>query len=115
MANPVIFKDLPATFPEKDRFKKPSIAGSVILHALLIAALIVTPLMSPKTIQDWQLMTLLVSPPPPPPAAIPAPLSACRRPIAFPFMGVPSQRSVASVRRRGSSFLRPSNLRLVCS
>src|SRR5262249_49938799 len=74
MANPVIFKDLPATFPEKDRFKKPSIVSSVIFHALLITALIVLPLMFPKTIEEWQLMTILVSPPPPPPAAPPAPV-----------------------------------------
>jgi hypothetical protein len=24
MSNPVIFKDLPATFPEKDKYQKPS-------------------------------------------------------------------------------------------
>ncbi len=84
MANPVIFKDLPATFPEKDKFKKPSMISSVIFHALLIIALIVIPLMFPKTIEEWQLMTMLVSPPPPPPAAPPAPVEVEAPPAATP-------------------------------
>jgi len=36
MPEPVIFKDLPATFPEKDRYKKPSVIGSIVFHGLLI-------------------------------------------------------------------------------
>ena len=36
MSDAVIFKDLPATFPERDKFKKPSVISSVIFHVLLI-------------------------------------------------------------------------------
>jgi len=35
MSEPVIFKDLPATFPEKDKYRKPSVLGSVLFHGLL--------------------------------------------------------------------------------
>ena len=74
MSDAVMFKDLPATFPEVDRFRKPSLASSVVFHVLLVTALIVFPLMFPRSIQEWQLMTMLVAPPPPPPAAPPAPV-----------------------------------------
>jgi len=64
-----IFKNLPATFPEKDKYQKPSVAGSVIFHGVLIAALIVVPLLIPHTLSDRELLITLVSPiaPPPPP------------------------------------------------
>ena len=29
MSDVIIFKDLPATFPEKDKYRKPSVIGSV--------------------------------------------------------------------------------------
>src|SRR5213595_835473 len=44
MPEPVIFKDLPATFPEKDRYKKPSVIGSIVFHGLLIFVVIIVPL-----------------------------------------------------------------------
>ena len=34
MPEAVIFKDLPATFPEKDKFRKPSVIGSIVFHGL---------------------------------------------------------------------------------
>ena len=61
MSNPIIFKDLPATFPEKDRFQTPSLASSALFHVLLVSALVVVPAVS-GTIEQWQLTTLLVSP-----------------------------------------------------
>ncbi len=54
MSNPVIFKNLPETFPEKDWYQKPSFASSVVFHVLLVFALIVVPLMFPGTIEEWQ-------------------------------------------------------------
>jgi protein TonB len=72
MAAPIIFRDLPATFPERDRYKKPSIMTSVIFHAILIGIAIVIPVLLRQTISESQLLTVLVSPVPPPPAP-PAP------------------------------------------
>jgi len=92
MSNPVIFKDLPATFPEKDKFKKPSMLGSMIFHVVLITVVIVIPLMFPQTIADWQLKTLLVAPPPPPAAALPAPAEAAVPRAAAPKAPVQSVR-----------------------
>jgi protein TonB len=74
----IIFKDLPATFPEKDKYQKPSVVGSVIFHGLLILIVIVIPLLLPQSIPQRQLLIALVSPigppppPPPPPAELPA-------------------------------------------
>ena len=69
MAGPVIFKDLPATFPEKDRYKKPSVIGSIVFHGLLIFVVILVPLLMPQSISERELLMTLVSPigPPPPP------------------------------------------------
>ncbi len=39
MSGPVIFKDLPATFPEPDRYKKSSLIGAVTFHGFLILGL----------------------------------------------------------------------------
>ena len=47
MSGPVIFKDLPATFPEKDKYKKPSFVSSLIFHGLLVAVVVVIPLLMP--------------------------------------------------------------------
>ena len=74
MSEPIIFRDLPATFPEKDKYQKPSLYSSLVFHGLLISALIVFPLLFPGTIEEWQLKTFLVAPLPPPPAAPPAPV-----------------------------------------
>ena len=43
MSEPVIFKDLPATFPDRDKFKKPSFVGSIVFHGLLIFAVVIIP------------------------------------------------------------------------
>ena len=78
MSDAIIFRDLPATFPEKDRYKKPSVAGSLIFHGLLILMVLVIPLLLPQSIPQRQLLISLVSPiappppPPPPPAELPA-------------------------------------------
>src|SRR5947209_2920860 len=77
MSEPVIFKDLPATFPERDKYKKPSVIGSILFHGLLIFAVIIIPLLMPQTIPARELLVTLVSPigppppPPPPPVEIP--------------------------------------------
>jgi len=71
MSNPVIFRDLPATFPEKDRFQKPSIVSSIVFHVVLLVTLLVLPLMFPQRIEQWRLLMML-APLPPPPAAPPA-------------------------------------------
>ncbi len=79
MPDVIIFRDLPATFPEKDKYKKPSVIGSVIFHGLLIIFVLIIPLVIPQTISDRDLLVTLVSPigppppPPPPPAEIPVP------------------------------------------
>src|SRR5262245_34805439 len=77
MSEPVIFKDLPATFPEKDKYRKPSVIGSIVFHGLLIFMVIIVPLLMPQTIPERELLITLVSPigppppQPPPPAEIP--------------------------------------------
>ena len=86
----VIFRELPATFPDKDKFKKPSVIGSVIIHGLLILSVIVIPLLLPQSISQRELLISLVSPigpppPPPPPAvelpAAPTPPKAVEAPV----------------------------------
>ena len=69
MSEPVIFRDLPATFPEKDKYKKPSVVSSLVFHGLLVFAVIIFPLLMPQTIPERELLVTLVSPigPPPPP------------------------------------------------
>lgn len=79
MSNPVIFKDLPATFPEKDKYQKPSFVSSMVFHALLITVALVLPLMFPQHIEPW-VTTLLVAPLPPPPAP-PPPVEAAPAPV----------------------------------
>src|SRR6476646_2429644 len=84
MSNPVIFKDLPATFPEKDRYQRPSLISSVVFHVLLITAVILVPLMLTRNVADWRLTAMLVNPLPPPPASLPAPVNVVEvaRPLA---------------------------------
>jgi protein TonB len=79
IGNPVIiFRDLPATFPEEDKYKKPSVVGSLIFHSFLIATVLLVPLLLPQSISQRELLITLVSPigppppPPPPPVALPA-------------------------------------------
>jgi protein TonB len=77
MSEPVIiFRDLPATFPERDKYKKPSIISSVVFHGLLILTVVVVPLLVPKAISERELLITLVSPIAPPPAAPPPPPAA---------------------------------------
>ena len=74
----VIFRELPATFPEKDKYQKPSVIGSVVFHGLLIVMVLVIPLLLPQSISQRELLITLVSPigppppPPPPPVELPA-------------------------------------------
>src|ERR1051326_3970146 len=78
MAGSVIFRDLPATFPENDKYKKPSVVGSFVFHVLLVFVVIIVPLLIPQAIPERELLVTLVSPigppppPPPPPAEVPA-------------------------------------------
>jgi protein TonB len=78
MSEAVIFKELPATFPEKDKYQKPSVIGSVIFHGLLIVMVLVIPLLLPQSISQRELLITLVSPigPPPPPSPPPVELPA---------------------------------------
>jgi protein TonB len=73
MSNEVIFKELPATFPENDQYKKPSILGSVAFHAVLIAVLLLIPFAIRPELDTSELLALLVTAPPPPPAPLPPP------------------------------------------
>lgn len=84
MSNPVIFKELPATFPVKDRFQKPSLVGALVFHAVLLSLALLIPLMFPGEIERLRLMAILVAPPPPPPPPPPAPtdLVAIAKPAA---------------------------------
>jgi len=70
----IIFKDLPATFPEKDKYEKPSVLGSLIFHVLLIVIVLMVPLLLPESISQRELLVTLVSPigppPPPPPPSV---------------------------------------------
>jgi hypothetical protein len=79
MSEPVILRDLPATFPEKDKYNRPSVIGSLLFHGLLIFAVIIIPLLLPQSISERELLVTLVSPigplpPPPPPLPIELPL-----------------------------------------
>src|SRR5438552_6357372 len=68
MSAPVIFKDLPATFPEKDKYRKPSVVSSLIFHGFLIPGLVVIPLLLPQALPKHELFITMVAPLPPPPA-----------------------------------------------
>src|SRR4051812_38420351 len=83
MSGPVIFKDLPATFPEPDRYKKKSLAGAVIFHGLLIVAVVVIPLLIPQALPKREMFIAMIAPLPlpPPPARLRAPAV---KPVAVP-------------------------------
>jgi protein TonB len=77
MSEPVIiFRDLPATFPEEDKFKKPSVITSLMFHAVLVLTVIIIPLLLPQSISQRELLVTLVSPIAPPPAPPPPPIEA---------------------------------------
>jgi hypothetical protein len=71
MSNPVIFKDLPATFPEEDKHKKPAALGSIAIHLVLVTVVGLIPLLMPQHIEHWRLLTMLAPAPPPPPSVVP--------------------------------------------
>ena len=73
MSGPVIFRDLPATFPEPDKYKKSSIVGAVIFHGLLILAVVVIPLLVPQALPKREMFIAMIAPLPPPPAPLRAP------------------------------------------
>ena len=93
MESAIIFKDLPATFPEKDKYRKPSVIGSVVFHGLLILMVLLIPLLLPQSISERQLLITLVlpigPPPPPPPPAVELPMTAA------PQMAKPEVRPAA--------------------
>ena len=62
MSDAIIFRELPATFPEKDKYQKPSVIGSVIFHGFLIVTVILVPLLLPQSIPERELLVTLVSP-----------------------------------------------------
>jgi protein TonB len=83
MSSPVIiFKDLPATFPERDKYKKSSVISSVLFHGLLILMVLTIPLLLPQSISERELLVTLISPIGPPPAPPPPP-------VEMPFATVP--------------------------
>jgi protein TonB len=71
MSEPVIFKELPETFPKRDKYQKPSVISSIIFHVALIAMLVVIPLLLPQSISQRELLITLVEPIGPPPASAP--------------------------------------------
>jgi len=74
----IIFKDLPATFPEEDKYRRPSVVGAVLFHIVLVGIVLIVPLLFPQSISQRELLITLVSPigppppPPPPPIEMPA-------------------------------------------
>src|SRR5262245_39049449 len=82
MSNPVIFKDLPATFPEEDKNKTPAAIGSIAVHILAATILILVPLLIPQRIEQWHLLTLIAPIPPPPPALAPVHVETVPKPAA---------------------------------
>ncbi|MBI4473801.1 MAG: TonB family protein [Acidobacteria bacterium] len=69
-----MFQDLPATFPERDQYKKRSIISSAVVHTVLVGLLILIPLVAPQSIgQNDLLIALVMTLPPPPPPPPPAP------------------------------------------
>lgn len=92
MAEEVIFKELPETFPQFDKYKKPALITAAVFHFVLIAVLMVIPLLIPQRILEGQLLTMLVAPLGPPPAPLPPPVLA---PAGQPKIAKPLVRSTA--------------------
>jgi protein TonB len=80
MTRPVIFGDLPATFPEEDKHKTPAAIGSIVIHIVLVTAVILIPLLIPQRVERWQLMALVAPLAPPPPAAPQIPVENLPKP-----------------------------------
>jgi protein TonB len=111
MSNPVIFRDLPATFPETDRYQRPSLISSVVFHVLLITSVILVPLMFTRNVADWRLTAMLVAPLPPPPAAVPAPVNLVE--VAKPLAVKPAVQREAVAGELISPIAVPKDIALV--
>jgi protein TonB len=101
VAELVIFKNLPATFPAKDQYKKPSLLGAVTFHALLVLLVVLVPLLAPQAIPHRDLMITLALPIGPPPLAVPRPTaaapSASSRPRTVKMVEVVQLKPVATL------------------
>ncbi len=89
-----IFRELPATFPEEDKYIKPSFYGSIVFHAVLVVVLVLIPFLTVSRIDQLELIARLVSPIGPPPPALPDPppaLSQVRQPAAQAPVTTPSE------------------------
>ena len=82
MSNPVIFKALPATFPEEDKHKKPAAVGSVAIHIVMLTIVLLVPLLIPQHIEHWRLLAMIATAPPPPPKLAPIYLKKTAEPSA---------------------------------
>jgi protein TonB len=89
----VIFRDLPATFPEEDKYKKSSVIGSLVFHGVLIVLVLLVPLLFPQAIPERELLISLVAPIGPPPPAPPPPMELPAATSA-PRVGKPEVRPV---------------------
>ena len=92
MADEVIFRELPETFPKFDKYKKPALISAAVFHFVLIAVLVVIPLLIPQHISESLLLTMLVAPLEPPPAPLPPLVLA---PAGQPKIAKPLVRSTA--------------------
>jgi periplasmic protein TonB len=90
MAEEVIFRELPETFPKFDKYKKPALISAAVFHFVLIAVLVVIPLLIPQHISESLLLTMLVAPLEPPPPPLPPPVLA---PLGQPKVARPLVRS----------------------
>ena len=92
----IIFGKLPATFPEKDKYKKPAILSAIVFHAFLIGGLLILPFLLTESIEDDELIATLVSPlgPPPPPPPAPTPIAVGVRPKPAKPLPKPSAESL---------------------
>ena len=89
MSEPVIFKELPETFPKHDWYQKPSIISSIVFHVALITVLVVIPLLLPQSISHRELLITLVAPLGPPPAAAPPLPPPALAPVVRPKAVIP--------------------------
>jgi protein TonB len=64
MQQEIIFRDLPATFPQADRFWGYAAVSSILVHALMLVMAILIPLMFTSTVPDLRLLVSVIAPPP---------------------------------------------------
>lgn len=84
MAARELFSELPATFPEEDQFRKPSIYGSIVFHAVVILALALVPFLTVQKMDELEIIARLVSPIGPPPAPLSEPRQLSSLPVKQP-------------------------------